>query len=123
MPKTSEMKEVPTQLSGDVRASRECRAKSRGLLKRITSQGRLFHEKASWRQTLPEVHKLLQLYCTITFSSTTAEKTFSVMGRMKTWLRSTKSSNNKLNSSMFAAIHKERIDTVSSECGELVHQC
>jgi len=43
MSKTNELKEVLTQLSGDVSASRECRAKSRGLLKKITSQGQLFH--------------------------------------------------------------------------------
>jgi len=86
-------------------------------LKKVTNVSTIrdiFSEKASWRQTLPEVHKLLQLYCTIPLSSATAERTFSVMRRMKTWLRSTMSSN-KLNSSMFAAIHKERIDTVSSE--------
>ena len=47
-------------------------------------------------------------------SSASAERTFSVMRRIKTYLRTTMSSNS-LNNCMFTNIHKEMIDELNAE--------
>lgn len=65
------------------------------------------------KECLPEIHKLLKLYMTVPLASATAERTFSTMRRVKSWLRSTMSSNT-LNNSMFSTIHKQRMDEVST---------
>lgn len=71
-------------------------------------------EKQSSKECLPEVHKLLKLYNSVPLVSATAERTFSVMRRLKSWLRSTLTANS-LNNKMFASIHRDRMDDVSSE--------
>ena len=47
-------------------------------------------------------------------SSATAERIFSAMRRLKSWIRS-KSGGNHLNNIMFAKIHKEQIDGIDIE--------
>ena len=64
------------------------------------------------KASLPETHKLLILMSTFALSSATAERTFSVMRRTKTWLRSRMRPAGVLTNCMFAAIHKERIDNI-----------
>ena len=54
---------------------------------------------------------MLTLYMSVPISCATAGRIFSVMHGIKSWLRSTMSENG-LNSKMFPAIHKERIDKV-----------
>lgn len=75
---------------------------------------KIFKERKSIKQCLPEVQKVLTFYMSVPISSTTAERIFSVMHRIKSWLRSTMSANS-LNSRMFAAIQKERIHEVGTE--------
>ena len=58
-----------------------------------------------------EVHKLIKLYYTIPLTSASCERTFSVMRRLKTWLRVNTEANH-LNNIMFANIQKKDLDTV-----------
>ena len=74
----------------------------------------ILNSKQSTKECLPYVHKVLVLYNSIPLASATAERSFSVMRRVKSWLRSTMSANT-LNNRMFATIHKTRIDSVDSE--------
>ena len=46
--------------------------------------------KPSFKKCAPQVHTLLLLYNSVGFLSATAERSFSAMRRIKTWLRSTK---------------------------------
>ena len=62
----------------------------------------------------PQIHQLLKLYTSVPLGSATAERTFSVMRRVKSWLRSSMLSNT-LNNRMFCVIHKQRIDDVSTQ--------
>ena len=64
------------------------------------------------KQTMPQLNRLLKWYLTIPICSATAERTFSAMRRLKTWLRS-KSSPTHLNNIMFGNIHKSRIDSLN----------
>ena len=56
---------------------------------------------------LPEVSTLLQIYFTLPVTTATAERTFSVLRRLKTFLRSTMTQP-RLNSAMLLHVHKER---------------
>ena len=56
----------------------------------------------------PEVHRMIKLYKTVPLSSSTCERSFSVMRRLKTWLRA-KAKANHLND-MFAHIQKTDFD-------------
>ena len=49
----------------------------------------LFSENEAWTQILPEVTNLLRLYLTLPVTSCTAERSFSSLRRLKTYLRST----------------------------------
>lgn len=60
---------------------------------------------------LSEVHTLLKLYFTIPVSTATAERTFSTLRRMKSYLRSTLSQE-RLNHTMMLHIHKHRTDEI-----------
>ena len=53
-----------------------------------------------------EVHKLLKLYLTVPITSSTSERTFSVMKRLLTYLRSTMSEK-RLNNCVLLHIHKD----------------
>ena len=64
------------------------------------------------KDCLPHIYKLLKLYLSVPSGSATAERTFSVMRRVKSWLRSNMSPNS-LNNMMFSNIHKTRMDEVS----------
>lgn len=71
----------------------------------------VLNKKQSSKESLPEIDKLLCLYNSVPLVSATAERSFSVMRRIKSWLRSTMSANS-LNNRMFSTIHKNRIDDV-----------
>ena len=64
------------------------------------------------KECLPELDKLMKLYMSVPLGSATAERTFSAMRRVKSWLRSTMSSST-LNNRMFGTIQKRRMDEVS----------
>ena len=72
----------------------------------------IMNMRPSFKRCNEEIHKLLLLYATMPLSSATAERTFSVMRRLKTWLRSTMA-DNQLNNRMFAAIHRERMKNIN----------
>ena len=80
--------------------------------------------KQSYKTCLPNIHQMLIFYNTIPLSSATAERTFSTMRRLKTWLRSTMTAST-LTNRMFAAIHKSRLDDVDTEtiAREFVEKC
>ena len=55
--------------------------------------------------------KLILWYATMPLSSATAERTFSAMRRLKTWLRTTMCEN-QITNRMFAVLHKSRMQAV-----------
>lgn len=61
-----------------------------------------------------EVHALICLYFAIPVTSATAERTFSVLKRMKTYLRSSMSQE-RLNNVMMPHIYKELTDQLNLE--------
>lgn len=74
----------------------------------------VFNALPGAKLSLPNIHLLLRIYCSIPMASATAERTFSTMRRMKSWLRAN-SDNNHLNCTMFANIHQSRLDDVCLE--------
>ena len=74
----------------------------------------IMSSKECHKECLPELHKILQLYNSVALSSATAERTFSTIRRIKTWLRSNMTAN-FLSNKMFANLHKERMDTINIE--------
>ena len=79
-------------------------------IKKVTKLSTLceiLNHRESTKECLSEVHKVLTFYMSVPISSATAERSFSVMRRIKSWSRSTMSENS-LNSKMFATIHKDR---------------
>lgn len=60
----------------------------------------------SFKSLLSEVHKLLRLYLSIPITSATAERTFSVLRRLLTYLRSTMTEK-RLNNCLLLHVHKD----------------
>ena len=60
---------------------------------------------------LSEVHKILQLYLTIPLSSATAERAFSTLRRLKSYLRSTMTQR-RLNHVILLNTYKEQVDKI-----------
>lgn len=90
----------------------ELKLKSALIIKKVTAISTIQDVLNTKPVSLPETHKLSILMSTYAMSSATAERTFSVMRRTKTWLRS-RMCPGVLTNSMFAAIHKERIDSIN----------
>ena len=63
----------------------------------------------------PELHALLKLYLTIPVTTSTAERTFSTMRRIKTYLRCTMTQE-RLNHSFMLNAHKTRVDELDLKC-------
>ena len=66
------------------------------------------------RKLLSEVHKLIRLYLTIPITSATSERTFSVLRRLLTYMRSTMTEK-RLNNCLLIHVHKdvtEQLDLV-----------
>ena len=64
------------------------------------------------RTMFSEICKLLRIYLTCPVSSATAERTFSTLRRLKTYLRASMGQR-RLNNLLIAATHKERTDSVN----------
>ena len=64
-------------------------------------------------QMLKEVCTLMRLYLTLPVTTATAERTFSVLRRTKTYLRSTMTQV-RLNAAMLCHVHKERADDLDA---------
>ena len=58
-----------------------------------------------------EVHKLVRIFLTIPVTTATAERSFSALRRLKTYLRSTMTQE-KLNNVVLLHCHKEKTDTI-----------
>ena len=63
------------------------------------------------KEMLSEVLKLLKIYYTIPVTTSSAERTFSALRRLKTYLRSTMTQP-RLNNMMLLYIHKEKTDQI-----------
>ena len=64
-----------------------------------------------FKEMLPAVHKLLRLHLTIPITSATAERTFSALKRLFTYLRSTMTEK-RLNNCLMLHVHKEFTDSL-----------
>ena len=70
--------------------------------------------KVALRLMKSQTHKLLMLYHTMPLATASCERSFSVMRRVKTWVRS-RSGQNHLNNIMFAHIYKTAMDQINFE--------
>jgi len=78
----------------------------------ISGVVQLFTDNEVWSHMLPQVVKLLRLYLTLPVTSCTAERSFSSLRRLKTFLRST-SSQPRLNH--IALLHTHRDSSIDLE--------
>lgn len=65
-----------------------------------------------YKVIVSEVHKLLKLYLTIPITSSTSERTFSVLKRLLTYLRSTMTEQ-RLNNCLLLHIHRQQTDELN----------
>ena len=66
------------------------------------------------RDMFPDAAKLVRLLLTFPASSATAERSFSALRRLKTWLRSTRGQA-RLNSAAVCHVHRDRVASVSAD--------
>ena len=78
---------------------------------RLSTICEIFNAMPAAKHTSVELDKLLKLYLTIALSSATAERSFSTMRRIKTWIRAATDINH-LNNTMFSNIHNQRMDAI-----------
>ena len=74
---------------------------------KVRTSAELLTEVEVGKNMLPEVSTLLQIYFTLPVTTATAERSFSALRRLKTFLRSTMTQP-RLNSAMLLHVHKER---------------
>ena len=72
----------------------------------------VFNEKPISKALLREVHILLKIYLTVPVTTATAERSFSVLRRVKTYLRSS-ISQQRLNHCMLLYLFKEKIESLN----------
>ena len=72
----------------------------------------VFNALAAAKKVNPQTHKLLMLYHTMPLSTASCERSFSVMRRVKTWVRS-RTGQNHLNNVMFAHLYKNAMDQIN----------
>lgn len=78
---------------------------------RIQTLCQVFNHQSSFKTLLSEVHNLLRIYLTIPVTTSTAERSFSALRRIKTYLR-TSMSQARLNHCMLLHVLKERTDNL-----------
>ncbi|XP_050316182.1 52 kDa repressor of the inhibitor of the protein kinase-like [Anthonomus grandis grandis] len=66
----------------------------------------------------PNVHKLLKIFCTLPVSTSTPERTFSTLKRIKTYLRNT-TTQTRLNGLAMLSIHREEVISVDEIIDDL----
>ena len=71
----------------------------------------LFNSNHFAKTMLCEVHKLMVIYLTVPMTSATAERSFSSLRRLKSYLRSTMTQK-KLNHVTLLHVHKKRTDEI-----------
>ena len=79
---------------------------------KISTVCKVLNKKLTSKKCLSAIHKLFQIYCGIALVSAFAERSFSVIKRIKTWLRSTPT-DNSLNNQMFANIHMNLLGNIN----------
>jgi len=72
----------------------------------------IFNEVTVTKEMFSEVLKLVKIFYTIPVTTSTAERSFSALRRLKTYLRSTMSQP-RLNNLMLLYTHKERTDAIN----------
>jgi len=107
---TSEAQELPVYLNLHIRNSPAPITK----LTKVSTICDVMNSVSNSKDCLPHIHQLLKLYMSVPLGSATAERTLSVMRRVKSWLRSSMSSNT-LNNRIFSVIQKQRIDEVAAQ--------
>eukprot|EP00118_Oscarella_pearsei_P023766 m.288913 g.288913 ORF g.288913 m.288913 type:complete len:207 (+) comp40709_c0_seq7:2098-2718(+) len=78
-------------------------------VKTVSELAALFKECFFSRTMLSEVHLLIRLYLTVPVTTATAERSFSALRRLKTYLRTTMPQR-RLNNMVLLHLHKERTD-------------
>jgi hypothetical protein len=84
------------------------------MITKITTLADVFNAIPAAKVGSPQIHSMLMLYHTMPLSTSSCERSFSVMRRKKTWVRS-KSGQNHLNNIMFSHIHKKAMDEINFE--------
>ena len=77
----------------------------------VRTLGELINNVSNTKLLFREVYKLTRIFFTLPVTTATAERTFSTLRRLKTFLRSTLSQPN-LNHCMLLHAHKERTDSI-----------
>ena len=89
-------------------------ANSGSVIKKVTSV-RMLCEVLNFckgsKQLLSQVHILLQLFLTVPVTTATAERTFSALQRLKTFMRTTMAQD-RLNHLLLLYCHKVRTDSI-----------
>ena len=67
-----------------------------------------------YKRMLAEVDKMLKIYFTIPVTTATAERSFSSLRRLKTYLRNT--SQSRLNNLFILYVHIEKTDEIDLKC-------
>ena len=71
----------------------------------------VFNKQASFKTMLSEVHKLVLLYLTVPVTTATAERSFSGLNRIKTYLRISMTQQ-RLNHCILLHIHHNKTDNL-----------
>ena len=81
---------------------------------KVRTVAEVMNAQPASKECMPALVSLIRLYMTIPLSSASAERIFSAMRRLKSWIRSTSGANH-LNNVIFANMHKEEIDGIDVE--------
>ena len=76
---------------------------------KVSSMIEICNDQPASKECIEDVDILLRIYQTIPLSSSSAERTFSAMRKLKSWHRA-RSGANHHNNIMFAILHKEDMD-------------
>ena len=74
----------------------------------------VFNETSTLKMLLSEVHKVLKIYLTIPITTANAERCFSALKRIKTYLRNSMTEE-RLNNCMILHVHREKTDQLNLE--------
>jgi hypothetical protein len=85
----------------------------------ISDAVQLFKDNEVWSQMLPEVVNFLRLYLTLPVTSCTAERSFSCLRRLKTFLRSTVSQK-RLNHIALLHCHRDQTLDLAEICNTFI---
>ena len=95
-----------------VQTYRESQNLNRLVVTKISTIADIFINVPAARSLFTEIDKLLHIYLTIPVTTCTAERSFSVLRRVKTYLRSTMTEE-RLNSVVLLHVHKDKTDSLN----------